>query len=137
MSGPSRHHAPEGTLRTTRTLTGLATALMVAALAAATAGLHPAVSGPQAMRTAVLLGCAAAFPWHAAQARRAAALSADQLAAARQEGYQMCLTHVSAGLLAPPPATGGPGTGEPTPINRYTRGHIHITSDNPQERKAQ
>jgi hypothetical protein len=84
------------------------------------------------MRGAVLLCVVAVFPWHAAQSRRAADAGADQLAAARQDGYRTGLMHAALGLLGDP-SDGGHTTEAPT---SYARGHLHAVTDHP-ERKAE
>jgi hypothetical protein len=124
----------------TRLLSGLAITLLAAGLAIGTAGTLR--DSAAASRVGVLVVVLAYFPWNAAQTRRAAALTDDQIDHERSIGYLHCLDHVRRGILTPPPATGGPGQTEPeshTPRS-YARGHLHAittTTYTPPERKAQ
>lgn len=112
----------------TRTLHTIATCQIITGLTAAAAGLHPRIPD-NATRAGALVLLSALPVIVAAQVRRCGA-TADQIAAARNAGYRLGLTHAALGLLNSP--DGG------TP-NSYARGNLHvITSEHPTpERKAQ
>jgi hypothetical protein len=122
----------------TRTLTILGVTAAAVGIAATLAGLHP--DAPKIiLRGGIVLTFAATLPILAAQARKGAAIGAEQLAAAHNQGYTEGLMHAALGLLDPPPSGGSSVGHRPAEPTSYARGHlraISTTERNDHERTA-
>lgn len=90
----------------TRFMSGLSLTLLAAGLITGAIGLYPTIHNGIAIRGGILIAVAAAFPWHTAQTRTAAAATAQQLADAKRDGYLLAIDHIARrGLFDPPPTT--------------------------------